>query len=73
MLMKSSHFAALTFSAFTIPAFAMLTEINITAIEPFADGASFGNTGACERVRGTFKGALDPRCAASSLCIPPIE
>ena len=34
----------------------MLTELTITAIEPFADGASFGNTAAYERVRGTFKG-----------------
>jgi hypothetical protein len=45
---------------YALPASAMLTEITITAIEPFAESASFGNTGAYERVRGTFKGALDP-------------
>jgi hypothetical protein len=42
------------------PAGARLTEINVTAVEPFADSASFGNTGAYERVKGTFKGELDP-------------
>jgi len=42
------------------PAVARLTEINVTAVEPFADGEAFGNTGAYERVRGTFKGELDP-------------
>ena len=42
------------------PAGARLTEINITAVEPFADGAAFGNTGVYERVKGTFKGELNP-------------
>jgi len=42
------------------PAAARLTEINVAAVEPFADGASFGDAGAYERVRGTFKGELDP-------------
>ena len=42
------------------PAAARLTEINVTAIEPFAEGAPFGNAGAYERVKGTFKGELDP-------------
>jgi hypothetical protein len=42
------------------PAAARLTEINVTAVEPFAEGAAFGNTGAYERVKGTFKGELDP-------------
>jgi len=42
------------------PAYARVTEINIVAVEPFADSASFGNAGAYERVRGTFKGELDP-------------
>ncbi len=35
----------------TLPVCAMLTEINVTAVEPFAEGASFGDTGAYERVR----------------------
>jgi len=42
------------------PAGARVTDINVTAVEPFADGTSFGNTGAYERVKGTFKGELDP-------------
>jgi len=42
------------------PAAARLTEITVAAIEPFADGASFGEAGAYERVKGTFKGELDP-------------
>ena len=42
------------------PAAARLTEINVASVEPFADGAAFGDTGAYERVKGTFKGELDP-------------
>jgi hypothetical protein len=42
------------------PATARLTEISVTAVEPFADGMAFGDTGAYERVKGTFKGELDP-------------
>src|SRR5262245_10922961 len=42
------------------PAAARLTEITVTSTEPFADGAAFGDVGAYERVRGTFKGELDP-------------
>ncbi len=39
---------------------AHVIEFNIAAVESFADGTAFGNTGAYERVRGTFKGKLDP-------------
>ena len=42
------------------PAGARLTEIHVTAVEPFAEGAAFGEAGAYERVKGTFKGELDP-------------
>ena len=42
------------------PATARVLEFNITAVEPFAEGSTFGNAGAYERVRGTFKGELDP-------------
>jgi len=45
---------------FTFPVGARLTEINTVAVEPFANGAAFGDSGAYERVRGTFKGELDP-------------
>jgi len=51
-------FCALALAA--APAGARLTEINVQAVEPFADGAAFGDTGAYERVVGTFKGELDP-------------
>ena len=44
----------------TAPAAARVTEINVTMVEPFADGIAYGATGAYERVRGTFKGELDP-------------
>jgi hypothetical protein len=37
-----------------------VTSIQIEAREPFAQGASFGETGAYERLRGRFKGELDP-------------
>lgn len=73
--MKISRCAALcftsftTFATFTTPAYAMLTEINITAVEPFAEGAAFGTTGAYERVRGTFKGALDPADARNKVIV----
>ncbi len=39
---------------------ARVLEFNIAAVEPFAEGSTFGNAGAYERVRGTFKGELDP-------------
>ena len=42
------------------PAAARLTEINVIAVESFADSAIFGDPGAYERVKGTFKGELDP-------------
>ena len=53
--------AALCVLALAAPlSLARLTEINVTAVEPFADGHAFGDTGAYERVKGTFKGELDP-------------
>src|SRR5438045_3946246 len=42
------------------PVAARVTEINIAAVEPFADGTAFGAAGAYERVRATFKGEIDP-------------
>jgi hypothetical protein len=47
----------------------MLTEINFAAIEPFAEGARFGDTGAYERVLGTYKGALDPFDARNKVIV----
>jgi hypothetical protein len=45
------------------PAAARLTSIDITAVEPFAESATFGETGAYERVKGTI---LPTRAIASS-------
>ncbi|MDB5809830.1 MAG: hypothetical protein JWN94_1952 [Betaproteobacteria bacterium] len=50
-------------------AHARVTEINVVAIEPFADGAAYGATGAYERVRGTFKGELDPADARNKVIV----
>ena len=48
---------------------ARVTEFNIVAVEPFAEGASFGNAGAYERVRGTYKGELDPGDARNQVIV----
>jgi hypothetical protein len=42
------------------PAAARVTSINITTVEPFAESATFGETGTYERIKGTFRGELDP-------------
>jgi hypothetical protein len=52
-----------------LPATARLTEIKTVAVEPFAAGATFGDTGAYERVRGTYKGELDPRDARNRVIV----
>jgi hypothetical protein len=39
---------------------ARLTEIGVQKVEPFADGASFGEAGAYVRVSGVARGELDP-------------
>jgi len=57
-LLARAVLCALIFAA--APAGARLIEINVTAVEPFADGHSFGDAGAYERVKGNFKGELDP-------------
>ena len=43
----------------------MLLSIDITKIEPLADGAPFGRTGAYERVIGTARGEVDPNDPAN--------
>ncbi len=52
-----------------LPAGARVTEINTIAVEPFAEGSNFGETGAYERVRGTFKGELDPADARNKVIV----
>ncbi|GJD81501.1 alpha/beta hydrolase domain-containing protein [Methylobacterium gregans] len=49
-----------------VPAQARITGIDITAVEPFADGAEFGTAGAYERVIGTARGELDPADPANA-------
>ena len=44
----------------TAPAAARLTAINTMSVEPFANAVAFGESGAYERVRGSFKGEIDP-------------
>lgn len=39
---------------------ARLTEIRVLSVEPLAEGHAFGSAGAYERVKGVFKGELDP-------------
>ncbi|HTD91704.1 MAG TPA: hypothetical protein VK663_13640, partial [Burkholderiales bacterium] len=51
------------------PAAARVTEFNIAAVEPFAEGSTFGSAGAYERVRGTFKGELDPADARNKAIV----
>lgn len=61
--MNAKHIARAALCALGIaaaPAAGRVTAISITVVEPFAEGASFGNTGAYERVKGTFRGELDP-------------
>ena len=48
---------------------ARVTEINVVAVEPFAAGTGFRATGAYERVRGTFKGELDPNDARNKVIV----
>src|SRR5204862_7908541 len=38
-----------------------ITGITISAVEPFAEGKTFGKAGAYVRVRGVAQGVLDPR------------
>lgn len=44
----------------------MLRSIDVQAVEPLADGATFGAAGAYERVIGTAKGEVDPTNPANS-------
>jgi hypothetical protein len=48
---------------------ARVLEFSIVATEPFAEGTTFGNAGAYERVRGTFKGELDPADARNKVIV----
>ncbi len=52
-----------------LPAGARVTEIHTTAVEPFAGGTAFGEAGAYERVRGTYRGELDPADARNRVIV----
>src|SRR5687768_16307964 len=39
---------------------ARVITVTVAAVEPFASGTAFGEAGPYERVKGTFKGELDP-------------
>jgi hypothetical protein len=39
----------------------MLKTVTINSVEPFASATTFGSTGAYERVKGVFRGELDPQ------------
>ena len=43
----------------------MILSVDIKSIEPLADGASFGATGAYERVVGVARGEVDPKAAGN--------
>ena len=53
----------------TFAVHARITEINVQKVEPFANGATFGNTGAYERVWGVAKGELDPADARNKVIV----
>jgi hypothetical protein len=65
----ASKLCAWALAVHALPTLAMLTDIQITAVEPFAEGANFGDTGAYERVRGTYKGTLDPADARNKAIV----
>ncbi len=71
--MNISHLLLCALAAFAVgthpAAVARLTEFNIVAVEPFAEGSHFGPAGAYERVRGVFKGELDPADARNKVIV----
>ena len=52
-----------------MPVDARLTHIEVKSVEPFAPGTSFGSAGAYERVKGVFRGELDPRDARNTVIV----
>ena len=44
-----------------------ITEIRVDAVEPFADGQSFGAAGPDVRIRGVARGELDPAAAGNKV------
>jgi len=54
------HVFALALLVVCTPVSARVVSISITSVEPFAPGTLFGTAGAYERVRGVFRGEIDP-------------
>jgi len=48
---------------------ARVTAITVTAAEPFAAGTKFGHAVAYERVKGVFRGELDPMDARNRVIV----
>ena len=69
MMKRLCYFSLMLACCATQTATAHVTEFNIVAVEPFADAAAFGNAGAYERVRGTYKGELDPLDARNKVIV----
>jgi hypothetical protein len=64
-----SSLAALAAACLIPLAEARVTEIRIDAIEPFAESAAFGDSGAYERLKGRFRGELDPADARNRVIV----
>src|SRR5688572_16389697 len=65
------HACACALIVASTPATARGTTVTITisAVEPFAPGATFGEAGAYERVKGVFRGELDPQDARNRVIV----
>src|SRR5438128_1635177 len=48
---------------------ARITAIRIDAVEPFADGQSFGEAGSYVRIKGVAKGELDPKAPENAVIV----
>jgi hypothetical protein len=59
-MLRTALGSALALSALLNVAAAGITEIRIDAIEPFAEGKTFGEAGSYLRIKGVAKGELDP-------------
>src|SRR6266536_4778597 len=68
-MLRQALLAGAAAFAFAANANARITEIRIDAVEPFAEGGSFGPAGAYERVRGVAKGELDPKSARNAVIV----
>jgi hypothetical protein len=68
-MLRQALLAGVATFAFAAHANARITEIRIDAVEPFAEGQSFGAAGAYERVRGVAKGELDPKSPHNAVIV----